>query len=105
MHRPQSARCFFLNALWFECLCPALLCDIKESWLLPLLQEEKPDMPRNKTESESSKPEQRDGEEDDVEDGGLLKGNADEGSSTSLLGPNNVKQEEDEEQESKDNSG
>ncbi|XP_013861380.1 AT-rich interactive domain-containing protein 4B isoform X2 [Austrofundulus limnaeus] len=76
------------------CNAPSTIC-----------KEEKPDVPQNKTESESSKSERKDGEEDDVEDGGLSKGNAEEGSSTSLLGPNDVKQEEDEEQESKDNSG
>lgn len=102
-HRPPSARCFFLNALCLCFVCGPLWCRILK-WLLPLLQEEKLDVPRNKMESESSKSEQKDGGEDDVEDDGHSKGNGDEGSSTSLLGPKDVKQE-DEEQESKNNSG
>ncbi len=59
-------------------------------------------------ESEPSKSEEKDNEnndDDDDEDDGPLKGDADEGSSTARLGAESVKQECDEEQESKDNSG
>lgn len=63
-------------------------------------------MSRNKIESESSQTEGKDsGNDDDDEDDGPLKGDADEGSSTARLGGECVKQECDEEQESKDNSG
>ncbi|XP_078787664.1 AT-rich interactive domain-containing protein 4B isoform X4 [Oryzias latipes] len=52
-----------------------------------------------KAEAKSSRSEEED------EDDGPLRRDAEEGSSTSRLGPENVKQEHDEEQESKDNSG
>ncbi|XP_059179844.1 AT-rich interactive domain-containing protein 4B isoform X2 [Centropristis striata] len=70
-------------------------------------KDEKPDLTRNKTEPEPSKPEGMDNEndEDDDEEEGPLKGDADEGSSTARLGADGVKEERDEEQESKDNSG
>lgn len=55
-------------------------------------------------ESEPSKTEGKDSINDD-EDEGPLKVDADEGSSTAHLGAESVKQECDEEQESKDNSG
>uniref|UniRef100_A0A7N8X7H9 AT-rich interaction domain 4B n=1 Tax=Mastacembelus armatus TaxID=205130 RepID=A0A7N8X7H9_9TELE len=45
------------------------------------------------------------GNDDDNEEDGPRKGDADEGSSTARLGAENMKQEQDEEQESKDNSG
>ncbi|XP_023267588.1 AT-rich interactive domain-containing protein 4B isoform X1 [Seriola lalandi dorsalis] len=69
-------------------------------------KEEKPDLTRNKMESEPSKTEGKDStnDEDDEEDA-AHKGDADEGSSTAHLGAENMKQECDEEQESKDNSG
>lgn len=63
-------------------------------------------MNRNKMESEPLKTEGKDnGNNDEDEDDGPLKGDADEGSSTARLGAESVKQECDEEQESKDNSG
>ncbi|XP_051285090.1 AT-rich interactive domain-containing protein 4B isoform X1 [Dicentrarchus labrax] len=69
-------------------------------------KDEKPDLTRNKMEPEPSKTEGKDsGNDDDDEDDGPLKGDADEGSSTARLGSEDVKQECDEEQESKDNSG
>lgn len=43
--------------------------------------------------------------DEDEEEDGPHKGDADEGSSTSRLGAESIKQEHDEEQESKDNSG
>ncbi|KAI3363061.1 hypothetical protein L3Q82_011717 [Scortum barcoo] len=74
-------------------------------------KDEKPDLTRNKMESEPSKTEGKDGgnkeeeeEEEEEEEDGPLKGDADEGSSTARLGAESVKQEPDEEQESKDNS-
>ncbi|KAG7230050.1 hypothetical protein INR49_009770 [Caranx melampygus] len=69
-------------------------------------KEEKPDATPNKMEAEPSKPEGKDGTNDeDDEEGAGQKGDADEGSSTAHLGAENMKQECDEEQESKDNSG
>uniref|UniRef100_A0A4W6CJD5 AT-rich interaction domain 4B n=1 Tax=Lates calcarifer TaxID=8187 RepID=A0A4W6CJD5_LATCA len=68
--------------------------------------EEKPDSTRTKTESEPPKTEGKDGaNDDDDEEEAARKGDADEGSSTAHLGAEIVKQEHDEEQESKDNSG
>uniref|UniRef100_A0A1A7YWJ3 AT-rich interactive domain-containing protein 4B n=1 Tax=Iconisemion striatum TaxID=60296 RepID=A0A1A7YWJ3_9TELE len=69
------------------CITPSAVC-----------KDEKPDQ----LESEPSKTEERDG---DGQQGDLLKGDADEGSSTSRLGSVDVKQEGEDEQESKDNSG
>lgn len=46
-----------------------------------------------------------DDDEDEDDDDSPLKGDADEGSSMARLGAENMKQECDEEQESKDNSG
>ncbi|KAM9847780.1 AT-rich interactive domain-containing protein 4B [Aulostomus maculatus] len=74
----------------------------------PVCKEEKPDLTRTKMESESSKAEdsgQTHNSDEDEEGDGPHKGDADEGSSTSRLGAENMKQECDEEQESKDNSG
>lgn len=70
-------------------------------------KEEKPDLTRTKMESEPSKTDKEDSrnDDDDDEDDGAQKGDADEGSSTARLGAENVTQEQDEEQESKDNSG
>ncbi|CAJ1067686.1 AT-rich interactive domain-containing protein 4B isoform X2 [Xyrichtys novacula] len=77
------------------CSAPSVVC-----------KEEKPDLNRNKTEPEPSQTEGKESgnEEEDKEDS-LLKADADEGSSTARLGADIVKQECDEEQESKDNSG
>ncbi|XP_060895364.1 AT-rich interactive domain-containing protein 4B isoform X2 [Labrus mixtus] len=70
-------------------------------------KEEKPD--QNKTESEPSQTDEGkksdNEEEDEEEEDSLLKGDADEGSSTAHLGAESVKQECEEEPESKDNSG
>ncbi|KAM9727068.1 AT-rich interactive domain-containing protein 4B [Menidia menidia] len=66
-------------------------------------EEEKPDYTQNKTEVEPSKTEGKDSENDGED--GHLKGDADEGSSTSRLGGDGLKQEHDDGQESKDNSG
>ncbi|XP_069001140.1 AT-rich interactive domain-containing protein 4B isoform X4 [Embiotoca jacksoni] len=69
-------------------------------------KDEKPDLTRNQMESEPSKTEGKDSINDvDDEEDGPHKGDADEGSSTSRLGADGLKQERDEEQESKDNSG
>ncbi|XP_041865701.1 AT-rich interactive domain-containing protein 4B isoform X2 [Melanotaenia boesemani] len=72
-------------------------------------KEEKPDLTRNKTDSEPLKTEGKESgndDDDDDEDDGPLKGDAEEGSSTSRLLADSGKQEEhDDEQESKDNSG
>ncbi|XP_069546190.1 AT-rich interactive domain-containing protein 4B isoform X4 [Brachyistius frenatus] len=69
-------------------------------------KDEKPDLTRNQMESEPSKTEGKDSVNDvDDEEDGPHKGDADEGSSTSRLGADGLKQERDEEQESKDNSG
>lgn len=75
-------------------------------------KDEKPELPQTKMEPEPSKTEGKDSENDDDDDdnddeeeGGPLKGDADEGSSTARLGAENIKEERDEEQESKDNSG
>ncbi|XP_070772205.1 AT-rich interactive domain-containing protein 4B [Enoplosus armatus] len=69
-------------------------------------KDEKPDLTQNQMGSEPSKTEAKDGGNDDEdEEDGPLKGDADEGSSTARLGAESVKQEPDEEQESKDNSG
>ncbi|XP_039994753.1 AT-rich interactive domain-containing protein 4B isoform X1 [Xiphias gladius] len=69
-------------------------------------KEEKSDLTRNKLESEPSKTEGKDSaNDDDDEEDTPHKGDADEGSSTAHLGAENMKQELDEEQESKDNSG
>ncbi|KAM6997782.1 AT-rich interactive domain-containing protein 4B isoform 2-T2 [Tautogolabrus adspersus] len=69
-------------------------------------KEEKPDLSRNKTESEPAQTEGKESEnEDDDEEDSPLKADADEGSSTAHLGAENVKQECDDEPESKDNSG
>uniref|UniRef100_A0A1A8S1W8 AT-rich interactive domain-containing protein 4B n=1 Tax=Nothobranchius rachovii TaxID=451742 RepID=A0A1A8S1W8_9TELE len=69
------------------CITPSAVC-----------KEEKPD----KMEPELSKTEERD---DDDQEEDLLKGDADEGSSTSRLGNVDVKQEGEDEQENKDTSG
>nr|XP_057914053.1 AT-rich interactive domain-containing protein 4B isoform X2 [Doryrhamphus excisus] len=79
-------------------------------------KEEKPELAQNK--SESSKAEGKDSigdnnddneeeeeEEEEEEDNTPPSGDADEGSSTSRLGSESIKQEHDEERESKDNSG
>ncbi|KAM3605626.1 uncharacterized protein V6R79_002309 [Siganus canaliculatus] len=86
----------------------------------PVCKEEKPDLSRNKTEpepaeadgkdsrngdEEEEEEEEEDEEEEEEEEDGPLKGDADEGSSMARLGADSVKQECDEEQESKDNSG
>uniref|UniRef100_UPI0037E76BFC AT-rich interactive domain-containing protein 4B isoform X2 n=1 Tax=Semicossyphus pulcher TaxID=241346 RepID=UPI0037E76BFC len=77
------------------CSAPSAVC-----------KEEKPDLSRNKMEPEPSQMEEKEsGNEEEDEEDGPTKGDADEGSSTALLGAENVKQEHDEEQESKDNSG
>ncbi|XP_049926953.1 AT-rich interactive domain-containing protein 4B isoform X3 [Epinephelus moara] len=70
-------------------------------------KDEKPETTRNKMEPEPAKMEGKESgiDEDDDEDDGPLKGDADEGSSTARLGAESVKEEHDEEQESKDNSG
>ncbi|XP_008301367.1 AT-rich interactive domain-containing protein 4B isoform X3 [Stegastes partitus] len=71
-----------------------------------ICKDEKPDLTRNKMESEPLKSEGKDsGNDDDDEEDGPHKGDADEGSSTSRLGADSMKQEPDEEQDSKDNSG
>lgn len=63
-------------------------------------------MTRTKTASEPLKSEEKDsGNDDDDEEDGPQKGNANEGSLTACIGAENMKQEQDEEQESKDNSG
>nr|XP_046257066.1 AT-rich interactive domain-containing protein 4B isoform X2 [Scatophagus argus] len=77
------------------CSAPPVVC-----------KEEKPDSTRNKLEPEPSKTEAKDsGNDDEDEDDGSLRVDADEGSSTARLGAESMKQECDEEQESKDNSG
>ncbi|XP_032408324.1 AT-rich interactive domain-containing protein 4B isoform X3 [Xiphophorus hellerii] len=78
------------------CTPPSVLC-----------KEEKTDFTQNKSESEPSKTEGKDADDDDdeEEEGGASKADADEGSSTSRLGGDNMKTEQDDEQESKDNSG
>lgn len=58
----------------------------------------------SKAEAKDSANDEDDDDEEEEEDG-PHKGDADEGSSTSRLGAENMKQEGDEEQESKDNSG
>ncbi|XP_031730035.1 AT-rich interactive domain-containing protein 4B isoform X3 [Anarrhichthys ocellatus] len=68
-------------------------------------KEEKPDLARSKTEPEPSQTEGNDSGKDNDEEDGPLNGDADEGSSTSRLGAESMKEERDEEQESKDNSG
>ncbi|XP_069395374.1 AT-rich interactive domain-containing protein 4B isoform X3 [Paralichthys olivaceus] len=69
-------------------------------------KEEKPDITRNKTESEPPKSEEKDStDDDDGEEDAPHNGDAEEGSSTAHLTAENLKQELDEEQESKDNSG
>lgn len=80
-----------------------------------LCKEEKPDFTQIKSEPEPSKMEGKDSkknddhdddEEEEVEEeGSALKADADEGSSTSRLGVDNMKTEEDDGQESKENSG
>uniref|UniRef100_A0A8C7ZA62 AT-rich interactive domain-containing protein 4B n=1 Tax=Oryzias sinensis TaxID=183150 RepID=A0A8C7ZA62_9TELE len=71
-----------------------------------LCKDEKPESIQANQESEPLKAEAKSsgGEEED-EDDRPLRRDAEEGSSTSRLGTENVKQEHDEEQESKDNSG
>ncbi|XP_014863276.1 PREDICTED: AT-rich interactive domain-containing protein 4B isoform X4 [Poecilia mexicana] len=84
------------------CTPPSVLC-----------KEEKTDFTQIKSESEPSKTEGKDADDDDDDDeeeeeeggGGASKADADEGSSTSRLGGDNIKTEQDDEQESKDNSG
>ncbi|XP_014891737.1 AT-rich interactive domain-containing protein 4B isoform X4 [Poecilia latipinna] len=83
------------------CTPPSVLC-----------KEEKTDFTQIKSESEPSKTEGKDDDDDDEEEeeeeeggGGASKADADEGSSTSRLGGDNIKTEQDDEQESKDNSG
>lgn len=76
-------------------------------------KDEKPDLARSKMESETSKTEGTDGgndgddddEEEEEDDDCPHKADADEGSSTARLGADDMKQECDEEQESKDSSG
>nr|XP_033468835.1 AT-rich interactive domain-containing protein 4B isoform X3 [Epinephelus lanceolatus] len=70
-------------------------------------KDEKPETTQNKMEPEPVKMEGKESgiDEDDDEDDSPLKGDADEGSSTARLGAESVKEEHDEEQESKDNSG
>lgn len=73
---------------------------------IPLPQEEKPDLTQTKTESEPLKTEEKDsGNDDNEEEDAPHKGNADEGSLTACIGAENMKPDQDEEQESKDNSG
>lgn len=66
-------------------------------------------MTRNKTETEplqtEGKDSRNDDDDEDDDDEGPLKVDADEGSSTAHLRVESVKQECDEEQDSKDNSG
>lgn len=62
-------------------------------------------MTRNKMESEPKTEGKDSGNDEEEEEDSPLKGDADEGSSTARLGAESVKQEPDEEQESKDNSG
>ncbi|XP_074531489.1 AT-rich interactive domain-containing protein 4B isoform X2 [Halichoeres trimaculatus] len=78
------------------CSTPSVVC-----------KEEKPDLSRNKTEPEPPRTEEKESEneEEDEEEDSPLKVDADEGSSTTRLGAENVKQERGEEQDSKDNSG
>lgn len=69
-------------------------------------QDEKPESIQANQGSEPLKAEAKSSRsEEEDEDDGPLRRDAEEGSSTSRLGPENVKQEHDEEQESKDNSG
>ncbi|XP_034463841.1 AT-rich interactive domain-containing protein 4B isoform X6 [Hippoglossus hippoglossus] len=69
-------------------------------------KEEKPDTTRNKTESEPPKSVEKESTDDeDGEEDAPHNGDAEEGSSTAHLAAEHVKQELDEEQESKDNSG
>ncbi|XP_075933100.1 AT-rich interactive domain-containing protein 4B isoform X3 [Anarhichas minor] len=68
-------------------------------------KDEKPDLARSKTEPEPSQTEGNDSGKDNDEEDGPLNGDADEGSSTSRLGAESMKEERDEDQESKDNSG
>ncbi|XP_063730622.1 AT-rich interactive domain-containing protein 4B isoform X3 [Eleginops maclovinus] len=71
-------------------------------------KDENPDLTRNKPEPEPSKTDGKDSDvndDDDDEEDGPLNGDADEGSSTARLGAESLKEEPDEEQESKDNSG
>ncbi|XP_029925903.1 AT-rich interactive domain-containing protein 4B isoform X2 [Myripristis murdjan] len=73
-------------------------------------KEEKSDSARSVTEPESSKPERKDGGNNDVdddedEDDSPRKGDADEGTSMARLGAENMNQEPEEEREDKDNSG
>ncbi|XP_063348372.1 AT-rich interactive domain-containing protein 4B isoform X2 [Pelmatolapia mariae] len=72
-----------------------------------ICKDEKPDSTPSKTESETSKTEGKEGgnDGDDEEEDGPHKADADEGSSTARLGADDMKEEHDEEQESKDNSG
>ncbi|XP_005742501.1 AT-rich interactive domain-containing protein 4B isoform X2 [Pundamilia nyererei] len=72
-----------------------------------ICKDEKPDSTPSKTESETSKSEGKEGgnDGDDEEEDGPHKADADEGSSTARLGAEDMKEEHDEEQESKDNSG
>ncbi|XP_006807719.1 AT-rich interactive domain-containing protein 4B isoform X2 [Neolamprologus brichardi] len=72
-----------------------------------ICKDEKPDSAPSKTESETSKTEGKEGgnDGDDEEEDGPHKADADEGSSTARLGADDMKEEHDEEQESKDNSG
>lgn len=68
-------------------------------------KEEKPDITRNKTETESPKPEAKETANDEEEEDSQQKADADEGSSTTRLGAENLKQENEEELENKGNSG
>ncbi|XP_068184377.1 AT-rich interactive domain-containing protein 4B isoform X2 [Antennarius striatus] len=71
-----------------------------------ICKEEKPELTRNKTESEPSKTERQDSEnENDEDEKRTFRADADEGSTTAHLREESVKQECDAEQESKDNSG
>ncbi|KAF3842297.1 hypothetical protein F7725_024248 [Dissostichus mawsoni] len=71
---------------------------------LIVCKDEKPDLTRKKTEPEPIKTDEKESDDDEEEDS-PLNGDADEGSSTARLGGESVKEECDEEQESKDNSG
>lgn len=93
---------FFATFHFYPSILETICAQSNESILLS--QDEKSDLTRNKTECEPSKTEAKDSRNDD-EDEGHLKADADEGSSTAHLGVESVKQECDEEQESKDNSG
>ncbi|XP_058508369.1 AT-rich interactive domain-containing protein 4B isoform X1 [Solea solea] len=69
-------------------------------------KEEKPNASQNKTEPEPLETKEKDdGKDDNDEEDGTHNGEADEGSSTAHLAADDMKQEYDDEQGSKDNSG